>query len=125
MLSLHRIKAFVSTTNPDMAREFYKEKLGLKLLSEDNFGMEFEACGAHLRISVVEKLTPQPFTVLGWDTKDVYSEITLLNGKGITFERFNFIDQDSVGIWTAPGGTKVAWFKDPDGNLLSISDSLI
>jgi catechol 2,3-dioxygenase-like lactoylglutathione lyase family enzyme len=125
MLSLHRIKAFVSTTHPDIAREFYKEKLGLKLLSEDNFGMEFEAGGAHLRISIVEKLTPQPFTVLGWDTKDVSSEITLLNGKGITFERYNFIDQDSVGIWTAPGGTKVAWFKDPDGNLLSISDSLI
>jgi catechol 2,3-dioxygenase-like lactoylglutathione lyase family enzyme len=125
MLSLYRIKAFVSTTNPDKAREFYKDKLGLKLLSEDSFGMEFEAAGAHIRISVVEKLIPQPFTVLGWDVNDISSVITILVKQGITFEHYNFIDQDAAGIWTAPGGTKVAWFKDPDGNLLSISDSLI
>lgn len=125
MLSIHKIKAFVSTTHPDKAREFYKEKLGLKLLSDDKYGMEFEAAGAHLRISVVEKLTPQPFTVLGWDVNDISSVITVLIKQGITFERYSFIDQDSAGIWTAPGGTKVAWFKDPDGNLLSLSESLI
>jgi catechol 2,3-dioxygenase-like lactoylglutathione lyase family enzyme len=81
-----RLKAFVSTTQPDKAREFYTKKLGLKLLSEDSFGLEFEANGAHLRISFVEKLTPQPFTVLGWDTTDIVSTIKVLNEKGISFE---------------------------------------
>ena len=122
MLSLHRIKAFVSTTNPDKAREFYKDKLGLKLLSEDSFGMEFEAAGAHIRISVVEKLIPQPFTVLGWDTDDIISTVSMMSEKGISFERYTFIEQDDSGIWTSPGGTRVAWFRDPDGNILSISD---
>jgi hypothetical protein len=84
--------------------------------------MEFEANEAHIRISVVDKLTPQPFTVLGWDTEDIIRIISNLTANGIKFERYNFIEQDENGIWTAPGGTRVAWFKDPDGNLLSVSD---
>jgi catechol 2,3-dioxygenase-like lactoylglutathione lyase family enzyme len=121
MLSNNRLKAFISTTRPDKAREFYTNKLGLKLLSEDSYGIEFEANGAHLRISFVEKLTPQPFTVLGWDTNDIITTVKNLNEKGVLFERYNIIEQDDSGIWTAPGGTRVAWFKDPDGNLLSVS----
>jgi hypothetical protein len=96
--------------------------LGLKLLSEDHFGIECDSNGAHLRITIVEKLTPQPFTVLGWDTTDIVSSVKQLVEKGIKFEKFSFIEQDDLGIWTAPGGTRVAWFKDPDGNLLSLSD---
>ena len=122
MLSNHRIKAFVSTVQPDVAREFYEKKLGLNLLSQDNYGMEFEANEAHIRLSVVDKFTPQPFTVLGWDTDDIVSTIRNLTANGIIFERYNFIEQDENCIWTAPGGTRVAWFKDPDGNLLSVSD---
>lgn len=122
MLSNQRIKAFVSTVQPSVAREFYEKKLGLNLLSQDKYGIEFEANGAHIRLSVVEKLTPQPFTVLGWDTDDIVSTINNLTANGIVFERYNFIEQDDNGIWTAPGGTRVAWFKDPDGNLLSVSD---
>lgn len=122
MLSQHKLKAFVSTIQPAVAREFYIEKLGLKMLSEDHFGLECESNGAHLRITIVEKLTPQPFTVLGWDTVDIISTVKQLGEKGIKFERYSFIEQDASGIWTAPGGTRVAWFKDPDGNLLSISE---
>ena len=122
MLTNKRLKAFVSTIKPDVAREFYETKIGLRLLSEDNFGLEFEANGAHLRVTIVEKFTPQPFTVLGWDTDDIFSTVSMLMEKGIKFEHYNFIDQDEYGIWTAPGGTKVAWFKDPDGNILSVSD---
>ena len=121
MLSNNRLKAFISTTMPDKAREFYAKKLGLKLLSEDSYGIEFEANGAHLRISFVEKLTPQPFTVLGWDTTDIVTTVKNLNEKGLLFERYKIIEQDDSGIWTAPGGTRVAWFRDPDGNLLSVS----
>lgn len=122
MLSQHKLKAFVSTTQPDKARKFYIDKLGLKLLSEDHYGLECESNGAHLRITIVERLTPQPFTVLGWDTVDIVSTVKRLSEKGIKFERYSFIEQDEMGIWTAPGGTKVAWFKDPDSNLLSLSD---
>ncbi len=122
MLTNQKLKAFVSTTQPDKARQFYSEILGLKLLNEDSYGIEFETNGAHLRVSIVGKLTPQPFTVLGWDTKDIDSTIRLLIERGITFERYTFIEQDDSGIWTAPDGTRVAWFKDPDGNLLSLSD---
>lgn len=122
MLSNQRIKAFVSTVQPSVAREFYEKKLGLNLLSQDKYGMEFEAHGTHLRLSVVDKLSPQPFTVLGWETDDIVRTISNLTANGIIFERYNFIEQDENGIWTAPGGTRVAWFKDPDGNLLSVSD---
>jgi catechol 2,3-dioxygenase-like lactoylglutathione lyase family enzyme len=117
-----RVKAFVSTVQPDKAREFYQKILGLKLLSEDSYGIEFDANGAHLRVTFVEKLNPQPFTVLGWDAIDVASTVKSLTEKGITFERYSFIEQDDSCIWTAPGGTRVAWFKDPDGNLLSVSE---
>jgi hypothetical protein len=122
MLSNNRIKAFISTTQPALAREFYTKKIGLKLISEDSYGIELDANGAHLRISFVKELRPQPFTVLGWDTEDIVSTIKLLNEKGISCEIYSFIEQDKSGIWTAPGGTRVAWFKDPDGNLLSLSD---
>ena len=121
MLNSNRLKAFISTTSPDKAREFYTKKLGLKILSEDSYGIEFEANGTHLRISYVEKLTPQPFTVLGWDTNDIVTTVKNLSEKGVLFERYNIIEQDEAGIWTAPGGTRVAWFRDPDGNLLSVS----
>jgi catechol 2,3-dioxygenase-like lactoylglutathione lyase family enzyme len=122
MLEDNRLKTFVSTTQPDRARLFYINLLGLKLLSEDHYGLECESNGAHLRITIVEKLTPQPFTVLGWDTTDIVSTVKQFAEKGIKFEKFSFIEQDDLGIWTAPGGTRVAWFKDPDGNLLSLSD---
>ena len=121
MLSQHRLKAFVSTTKPDKARKFYSEILGLKLLEEDSYGFEFGARGGRLRITFVDKLTPQPFTILGWETKDIDSTVNQLSDMGVKFERFNFIEQDEEGIWTSPGGAKVAWFKDPDGNLLSVS----
>lgn len=122
MIINDRLKAFISTTKPDVSRAFYEKKLGLRLLSEDSFGIEFDVNGAHLRLTFVEKLTPQPFTVLGWDTKDIKSAIRSLRKQGITFERYDFIEQDEDGIWIAPGGTQVAWFRDPDGNLLSLSE---
>lgn len=122
MLSNHKIKAFLSTVQPDKAKTFYTETIGLKLLSQDDFGFELEANTALLRISKVEKLTPQPFTVLGWETDDIITTIRHLNEKGVSFERYPSVEQDVYGIWIAPGGTRVAWFKDPDGNLLSLSD---
>jgi catechol 2,3-dioxygenase-like lactoylglutathione lyase family enzyme len=122
MITGNKLKAFIASTNPDKARDFYSKKLGFKLLSEDSYGIDFEANEAKIRVSFVENLIPQPFTVLGWETEDIVSTIKFLIEKGITFERYTSIEQDDSCIWTAPGGARVAWFKDPDGNLLSVSD---
>jgi hypothetical protein len=122
MLNTMNLKAFVPTTKPGEAKLFYRDILGLKLLSEDNYALEFEANGTLLRITTVQELTPQQFTILGWDVPDIASAIKSLNDKGIVFMRYDFMEQDSLGIWVAPGGPKVAWFKDPDGNVLSLSE---
>ncbi len=119
MLGDKELKAFVPTVMPDKAKSFYQDILGLKLLSEDNYALEFNANGVLLRIAIVPELKPQGFTVLGWNLPDISSEIKSLNSKGIFCEKYSFLKQDDLGIWTAPGGSKVAWFKDPDGNILS------
>jgi len=122
MLEDKNLKAFIPTVEPEKAKNFYTNVLGLKLTSEDNYGMEFTTNGALLRITIVNKLTPHPFTVLGWDVDNLPSMILSLVKAGVEFERYNFLEQDDLGIWVAPGGVKVAWFKDPDGNLLSLTE---
>ena len=122
MLSDKKLKAFIPTVNPKKAKEFYMNTLGLKLLSEDNYALEFNVNGTLLRITTVPELTPHPFTVLGWNVDNITFEIESLAKKGIVFERYSFFEQDKLGVWTAPSGAKVAWFKDPDGNLLSLTE---
>jgi len=122
MLSDKNLKAFVPTTNPKKAKLFYQNTLGLKLISEDDYALEFDANGTPLRVTIVPSLTPHPFTVLGWNVDDIVSMIKQLNNKKVIFEQYEFLEQDKLGIWTSPSGTKVAWFKDPDGNILSLSE---
>jgi len=121
MLSSEKLVAFVSTTNADHARAFYRDKLGLRLVSEDGFALVFESGGAPLRISLAKEVKPAPYTVLGWDVKDLRTTVANLKKAGITCEIFGFFKQDDLGIWIAPNGDQVAWFKDPDGNVLSVS----
>jgi catechol 2,3-dioxygenase-like lactoylglutathione lyase family enzyme len=116
------LKAFIPTINPDKAKSFYKDDLGLNLISEDNYALEFETNGTLLRVNTVREFKPQPFTILGWDVDDIAAAIKSLNKKNIFCEKYDFLKQDESGIWTSPGGTKVAWFKDPDGNILSLSE---
>ena len=122
MLSEDHLKAFVPTTKPKKAKSFYNDTLGLKLLSEDNYALEFDANGTLLRVAIVPKLTPHPFTILGWNVDDIVSVIKQLNNKKVIFERYDFLEQDDLGIWTSPNGSKVAWFKDPDRNILSLTE---
>jgi predicted enzyme related to lactoylglutathione lyase len=122
MLADKELKAFVPTIKPGKAKSFYRDILGLKLLSEDNYALEFEANGTLLRVIIVEELKPQPFTVLGWNVDDISSIIRSLNKKGIFCEKYSFMEQDDSGVWISPGGSKVAWFKDPDGNVLSLTE---
>ena len=122
MLSDKELKAFVPTVKPAEAKIFYRDILGLKLLSEDNYALEFDANGTLLRVIIVPELKPHAFTVLGWNVGDISSTIKSLNRKEIFCENYEFLQQDSLGIWTSPNGSKVAWFKDPDGNILSLTE---
>ena len=122
MLSSASIMAFVATKNPDKAKAFFQDTLQLRLTADDPFALVFDANGIMLRVSKVKELTPAPFTVLGWKVKKIAAEIRELKGRGVTFEFYNGFQQDDFGIWTSPSGAKVAWFKDPDGNLLSLTE---
>lgn len=122
MLETAQLTAFAATADAPRARTFYEGTLGLRLLSDDQFALAFDSNGTQLRIQKVEAVHPPSFTVLGWQVVDIRSMVAALSGAGITFERYSFMQQDAAGIWTAPGGTKVAWFKDPDGNLLSLAE---
>jgi catechol 2,3-dioxygenase-like lactoylglutathione lyase family enzyme len=122
MLSDKKLKAFIPTIHPEKAKIFYKDVLGLTLLSEDNYALEFNANGTLLRITTVDRLNPHPFTVLGWNVDNIAFVIESLVSNGVVFERYDFFEQDKLGIWTSPSGAKVAWFKDTDGNLLSLTE---
>jgi catechol 2,3-dioxygenase-like lactoylglutathione lyase family enzyme len=122
MLADKELKAFVPTLNANKAKSFYKDILGLQLISEDDYGLEFDANGTLLRVIIVQDLKPQLFTVLGWNVGDIGSTIRSLNKKGIICEKYEFLQQDNLGVWISPGGSKVAWFKDPDGNVLSLTE---
>ena len=122
MLSDKKLKAFVPTRNPKQARKFYKDLLGLTLISEDDYALEFDANGTILRVTIVQEFTPQSFTVLGWSVPDISEVIKLLNQQGIECNKYDFLEQDKSGVWNSPGGSKVAWFNDPDGNVLSLTE---
>jgi catechol 2,3-dioxygenase-like lactoylglutathione lyase family enzyme len=121
MLGSRDIVAFVATTDADKARAFYGEVLGLRLIADDGFALVFDANGTMLRVVKVRDFAPLPFTVLGWHVDDIAAAARGLASAGVTFERFPGMEQDALGVWTSPGGSKVAWFKDPDGNTLSLS----
>ena len=123
MLDACDLVAFVATANPAEARRFYEDTLGLRLVSDEPFALVFEARGTELRVTKVEALTPAPFTVLGWSVPDIRAAMRELAGRGVRFERYPGMEQDADGAWRSPGGGKVAWFKDPDGNVLSLSGS--
>ena len=122
MLGSINIVAFVPTTDSQKARAFYEGVLGLRFVKEDGFAMVLDANGIIVRVAKVPPpFTPAPFTILGWQVPDIEKIAAGLQGKGVHFERFGFFEQDKLGIWTAPSGDRVEWFKDPDGNMLSVS----
>ena len=123
MLQANPPIAFIATVMPDRSRAFYAETLGLRLLADDQFSLVFDLAGVPLRVPKVRELQPQPFTVLGWTVDDVAAELAELRSRGVAFERFPGMGQDDDGIWRAPGGARIAWFKDPDGNVLSIAQA--
>lgn len=121
MLAESDIIAFIPTRDVDAARAFYERTLGLRFVTDDGFALVLEAHGIMLRVVKVPPFTPLPFTVLGWQVTNVEEIAARLQQRGVAFERYAFVEQDALGVWTAPSGDKVAWFKDPDGNTLSLS----
>ena len=120
-LSSQKLAAFVSTKNPSKAKLFYRDVLGLRLVDEDGFALAFDANGTALRVIIVDKVAVAPYTVLGWQVENIITTAKALLKAGVKFGRYPGMDQDELGVWDAPSGAKVAWFKDPDGNTLSIA----
>lgn len=113
--------AFVATTNAATARRFYAEVLGLQLVEDTPFALVFDVNGTLLRVQKVERLEPPPFTVLGWQVADIDASVDALRARGVAFVEYPGMAQDERRIWQAPGGARIAWFKDPDGNTLSLA----
>jgi catechol 2,3-dioxygenase-like lactoylglutathione lyase family enzyme len=122
-LAKHNICAFISIVDVARAKQFYRDTLGLTLLSEEPpFALVFDANGIMLRLGMAKELPPAHGTVLGWNVPDIAAAVKELSEAGVQFERYPPMKQDDLGVWTAPTGAKVAWFKDPDGNILSIAE---
>ncbi len=116
------IVAFVMVREPEPAKAFYRDTLGLRMIEEElPFAVVFDANGVMLRLAIAPQHVPLPGTVLGWQVRGIEDRVREFAAAGVVFERFTGMPQDALGIWTTPTGAKVAWFKDPDGNLLSLS----
>jgi predicted enzyme related to lactoylglutathione lyase len=113
--------AFMPTTDLVRARVFYEQGLGLPIAGESPIACTFDANGTTLRVIAVEKISPAPYTVLGWNVAGIEASIRELTSRGVVFEDFEGVEQDELGVWRSPGGARVAWFKDPDGNTLSLT----
>lgn len=121
-MPIREMISFVSTAHPEKALAFYQGPLGLHLVADEPFALVFELNGATLRVAKAPPFTPHPFTVLGFEVDDIAHECQRLIARGVTFERYSHFEQDEHGIWTSPGGARIAWFKDPDGNVLSLTE---
>jgi catechol 2,3-dioxygenase-like lactoylglutathione lyase family enzyme len=121
MLGREKIMAFVPAKDPKSARAFYEGVLGLHFVSEDQFAVVLNANGILVRVAKVAEFKPQQFTILGWEVSNIEQIVSELRERGVNFDKYGFKGQDERGIWTSPSGAKVAWFKDPDGNVLSVS----
>lgn len=121
MLNNAELICFVATKDPQAAKSFYQDILGLTLTEDSPFALVFDANGTMLRIQKVQELTPAKHTSLGWQVSDIHARIDALVRKGVRFERYERLSQDEAGVWQSPSGALVAWFLDPDGNGLSLT----
>jgi len=118
MLAANKLIGFLTTRDYERSRKFYEEVLGFKFVSKDQFALVMETEGNMIRIVEIKEASPAPYTVLGWEVQKIEEIAAWLKERGVVFEKYPWMQQE---LWTAPGGDKVAWFKDPDGNVLSIS----
>jgi predicted enzyme related to lactoylglutathione lyase len=122
-LEFSELVAFVASTNLQRARHFYEEVLGLRVQRANSFGCVLAAGGTTIRVTPVDGFEPSSHTVIGWQVANIEEMVRTIASRGVTFERYDDLEQDEYGIWEAPDGSRVAWFKDPDGNVLSITQA--
>jgi catechol 2,3-dioxygenase-like lactoylglutathione lyase family enzyme len=121
MLGAANVIAFLPSIHLERSRRFYADSLGLTVEELTPYACVVRAGQTMIRITKVDELRPQPFTVLGWEVTDIRREVDELTVRGVEFTRYDGVDQDAAGIWLAPGGDAIAWFRDPDGNTLSLT----
>ncbi len=121
MLATSDVIAFAATSDLTRARTFYETTLGLRLVDENAYACVFDANGTMLRVTAVAEVAQPGYTVLGWSVTDVAHTVTELEARGVAFARYDGMDQDAQGVWTTPNGDRIAWFADPDGNVLSLT----
>ncbi len=121
MLSTSDLIAFVAASDLARSRAFYENTLGLALVEQTAFACVFDAHGTQLRVTAVAEVARPGCTVLGWQVTDIAATIDVLLSRGVRFARFDGMEQDDRGVWTTPNGDRVAWFTDPDGNVLSLT----
>lgn len=120
-LSRSPIVAFLATADSQRALAFYQSILGLRLVADEPFALVFDGNGVMIRLQKVEAVVPVPYTVLGWHVSDIAAVAKELGARGVALERYAGLDQDGLGVWRSPSGAKVGWFKDTDGNVLSLT----
>lgn len=121
MLESCDVIAFAAAADLDRARVFYEQVLGLPVTEHNDFACVFDAHGTMLRVTAVPKVAQPGYTVLGWNVPDITTTVRELASRGVIFLRYDMMDQDEDGIWVAPSGGRIAWFPDPDGNTLSLT----
>ena len=121
MLGSTDVIAFVGATDLGRACVFYEQVLGQPLTGRSDFACVFDANGTMLRVTAVPEVARGGYTVLGWRVADIAVAVRDLSAKGVVFLRYDGMNQDDSGVWTTPGGDQVAWFSDPDGNILSLT----
>jgi len=124
MLASAKIIGFLFTKDYDRTREFFEKKLGLQFVSLDTYALVMRSGETMIRIGKIPDFHPAQATVLGWEVPDIRAAVNWLKDRGVAFEKYPFMKDQESGIWTAPGGDQVAWFKDPDGNVLSVSQHI-
>jgi len=123
MLDGAKLVAFVATTDVERSDDFYGGVLGLHHIETTPFANVYDVSGTTLRVNPVQQRIPAPYTVLGWKVADIAATVATLTAGGIVMKRVDGMNQDEAGIWTAPGGARIAWFEDPDGNVLSLGQN--
>jgi predicted enzyme related to lactoylglutathione lyase len=122
VLATSDVIAFASTTDLARARTFYEAVLGLPVVDENAYACVFSAHGTMLRITAVAEVAHPGYTVLGWRVTGISDTVARLESRGVVFARYDGMAQDTQGVWTSPNGDRVAWFTDPDGNVLSLTE---
>ena len=121
MVAGNHLIAFAAITDTENAKRFYADVLGLQLIADEPWALVLDAAGTMLRLQKVQEVIPPQGTVLGWQVSDIRSAMKTLESRGVSFNRYEGLPQDTAGVWTTPDGTQIAWFNDPDGNTLSLT----